>query len=59
MITVDDVAELVRVETARLDFKSLREFALAMGVSNDVVHRGTREEIIQRCIALEQYTFVH
>lgn len=53
------ISEMIRSEVARMDLHALRKYALMMGVRNSVVYCGTREEIIEECIAIEQHTFVH
>lgn len=56
---IAQIAEDIRNEVSHLDLHALRKYALMMGVRNSVVYGGTREEIINECIAIEQHTFVH
>lgn len=56
---IAEVSEMIRHEVYIMDIHALRKYALMMGVRNSVVYCGTREEIIEECIAIEQHTFVH
>ena len=58
-MTIEQIANYIRNEASKLDTEQLRKYALEMGVERDVVHRGTRSEIIDTCIAIEQHTFAH
>jgi hypothetical protein len=60
MKTVADVEQRLRNEMAQLAMPELKRFALDMGVQReDVTDFTTRAEIEDRCIAIEQYAFVH
>lgn len=59
MKTCADVEKRIREEMAELSMPELRTFAAEIGVEREDIKNGTREEIESRCVAIEQYAFVH
>jgi len=51
------IAEQIREDACKLSYADLVKLAADMGVEVD--HEDTREEIIDRMIAAEQYAFTH
>lgn len=54
-----DVEKVLRGEMQNLTDGELMKLALDMGVSGAELEDATRSEIEDKCVALEQYAFVH
>jgi len=56
-MTCNQIEQQLRAQVAKLTLDQLKRFAVAMGV--DVLDEETREDIVNNCVAAEQYAFTH